>query len=66
LLTAARDSLRDNGTLGELIDAGYSARGRYESAERWAITDISPGAHGWLERLRDAGRRGGVIRALGD
>ncbi|MBO0856280.1 MAG: prephenate dehydrogenase, partial [Nocardia sp.] len=41
LLTAARDSLRDNGTLGELIDAGYSARGRYESAERWAITDIS-------------------------
>ncbi|MFF0499482.1 prephenate dehydrogenase [Nocardia aobensis] len=64
LLEAARDSLRDEGTLGELIDAGYSERDRYDTLRRWDITDIRPGDQDWLERLRDAGRQGGVIRSL--
>ncbi len=64
LLNAARDSLAADGTLGELADAGYSERDRYDTLERWEITDIHPGDHDWLDRLRDAGRRGGVIRRL--
>ncbi|WP_038550101.1 prephenate dehydrogenase [Nocardia nova] len=64
LLTAARDSLRADGSLGELIDAGYSERDRYDTLRRWDITDIRPGDENWLERLREAGQRGGVIRAL--
>lgn len=64
LLTAARDSLRAEGSLGELIDAGYSERDRYDTLRRWDITDIRPGDQDWLERLRAAGQRGGVIRAL--
>ncbi|MBF6065014.1 prephenate dehydrogenase [Nocardia terpenica] len=64
LLTAARDTLATNATLGELIDAGYSERDRYDTLHRWNITDIRPGDHNWLERLREAGQRGGVIRGL--
>ncbi|MEV5647797.1 prephenate dehydrogenase [Nocardia sp. NPDC052254] len=64
LLTAARDSLRSDGTLGDLIDAGYSERDRYDTLQSWDITDIRPGDEDWLERLREAGQRGGVIRAL--
>ncbi|WP_324192500.1 prephenate dehydrogenase [Nocardia transvalensis] len=64
LLGDARDHLADNGTLGELIDAGYSERDRYDTLRRWDITDIRPGDHDWLEKLREAGQRGGVIRSL--
>ncbi|MBF6173405.1 prephenate dehydrogenase [Nocardia blacklockiae] len=64
LLTAARDTLSADGTLGELVDAGYSERDRYDTLERWEITDIRPGDHDWLERLREAGQRGGVLRKL--
>jgi prephenate dehydrogenase len=64
LLGAARDSLAADGTLGELADAGYSGRARYDDLRRWEITGIRPGDHDWLERLREAGQRGGVIRTL--
>jgi prephenate dehydrogenase len=64
LLGAARDSLAADGTLGELIDAGYSERGRYDTLQRWDITDIRPGDHDWLEKLREAGQHGGIIRTL--
>ncbi|MCM6778525.1 prephenate dehydrogenase [Nocardia sp. CDC159] len=64
LLSDARDHLTTNGTLGNLIDAGYSERVRYDTLQRWDITDIHPGDHDWLERLREAGQRGGVIRDL--
>jgi prephenate dehydrogenase len=64
LLTDARDQLAARGALGELIDAGYSERDRYDTLERWEITGIEPGDHTWLERLREAGQRGGVIRTL--
>jgi len=64
LLGAARDSLAAQGVLGELIDAGYSQRARYDTLQRWEITDIRPGDQDWLERLREAGQRGGVVRTL--
>ncbi|MCX4093818.1 prephenate dehydrogenase [Nocardia sp. alder85J] len=64
LLTAARASLAADGVLGELADAGYSERNRYDTLDRWDITDIRPGDHDWHERLRAAGQRGGVIRRL--
>ncbi|WP_026343889.1 prephenate dehydrogenase [Nocardia sp. BMG111209] len=64
LLGDARDTLAADGTLGTLIDAGYSERNRYDTLEREDITGIRPGDHDWHERLRAAGQRGGVIRQL--
>ncbi|MET7773143.1 prephenate dehydrogenase [Nocardia sp. NPDC005366] len=64
VLGAARDNLREQGSLVDLIAAGHDGRMAYETAERWEITDIRPGDHEWLERMRDAGRRGGVCTAL--
>ncbi|WP_330251172.1 prephenate dehydrogenase [Nocardia sp. NBC_00565] len=64
VLSAARDRLREEDTLVDLVEAGHDARERYESARRWEITDIRPGDHDWLAQLRDAGRRGGVITKL--
>ncbi|WP_193125439.1 prephenate dehydrogenase [Nocardia brasiliensis] len=64
LLGAARDTLRADNSLAELVEAGHDARQRYETAQRWEITDIHPGDHNWLGKLRDAGQRGGVITRL--
>ncbi|GAB2651225.1 prephenate dehydrogenase [Nocardia goodfellowii] len=64
VLSAARDSLRDNGSLADLVTAGHDGRRDYETAERWAITDVRPGEHDWLEALRVAGQRGGVLTEL--
>lgn len=64
ILSAARDSLRTEGTLVDLVEAGHDARERYETTQRWEITDINPGDHNWLEQLREAGQRGGVITEL--
>lgn len=61
VLTAARDSLAETGSLAELTEAGHDARQRYETTQRWEITDIRPGDHDWLERLAQAGRSGGVL-----
>ncbi|WP_460697325.1 prephenate dehydrogenase [Nocardia thraciensis] len=66
LLGDARETLAARGALGELIDAGYSERDRFDTLERWEITGIRPGDHDWLEKLREAGQRGGVIRGLDD
>ncbi|NKY56184.1 prephenate dehydrogenase [Nocardia flavorosea] len=63
-LTEAREALSAHTSLDELTTAGHAARQRYESARRWEITDIEPGAPGWLEKLQDAGRTGGVITRL--
>ncbi len=64
VLSAARDVLAEDGSLTDLTEAGHDARQRYETAQRWEITDIRPGDHAWLERLHDAGRRGGIITHL--
>ncbi|OQQ35412.1 prephenate dehydrogenase [Prescottella equi] len=62
VLTRARAELADHGTLAGLVEPGFEARRRYEDRERWTITGIDPGSENWRERLRDAGRRGGVLR----
>nr|WP_281876770.1 prephenate dehydrogenase [Nocardia sputorum] len=64
VLATARDSLRDATSLADLVEAGHDARRRYESARRWEITDIRAGDRDWLEHLRAAGERGGVITRL--
>lgn len=64
ILTAARDSLRDTDSIAQLTEAGHDGRNDYDTFQRWAITDIRPGDHDWLEKLADAGRRGGVIESL--
>ncbi|MGK8502746.1 prephenate dehydrogenase [Nocardia asiatica] len=64
VLGAARDSLRAERSLADLVEAGHDARRRYESARRWEITDVRPGERDWLENLRAAGARGGVIARL--
>ncbi|MFI6043345.1 prephenate dehydrogenase [Nocardia sp. NPDC051321] len=64
VLGAARDSLRADNSLADLIEAGHDARERYETARRWEITDIHAGDHNWLANLRAAGQRGGVITRL--
>ncbi|QCQ93276.1 prephenate dehydrogenase [Rhodococcus sp. SGAir0479] len=62
VLNRARTELADRGTIADLVEAGHDARRRYEQRERWTVTGIEPGEDGWLEKLRDAGRRGGVLR----
>ncbi len=62
VLAQARAELSGHGTLAGLIEPGHAARLRYENRERWAIEGIVPGSENWLERMRDAGRRGGVLR----
>lgn len=62
LLTDARDALSDSGSTETLVTAGHAARLRYENLERWEITDVTVGEDGWVERMRDAGRRGGALR----
>ncbi|MGC0366379.1 prephenate dehydrogenase [Rhodococcus sp. 27YEA15] len=62
LLQDARTDLFENSSTATLVDAGHAARRAYDNHQRWDITDVSVGADGWIERMRDAGRRGGVIR----
>ncbi|TLF78422.1 prephenate dehydrogenase [Nocardia cyriacigeorgica] len=64
VLNGARDLLAEDGSLADLTEAGHDGRQRYETSERWEITDIRPGDQDWLERLREAGQRGGVITRL--
>ncbi|MEV0296510.1 prephenate dehydrogenase [Nocardia sp. NPDC050710] len=64
VLGAARDSLRAEGSLADLVTAGHDGRQDYDTAQRWEIRDIRPGDHNWLEQLRDAGLRGGVLTEL--
>lgn len=64
VLSNARSALADAASTEDLVEAGHAARKRYEEARRWAITGIAPGSDDWIERLRDAGRRGGALRAL--
>lgn len=62
VLTRARTELAAQGTVADLVESGHDARRRYERRERWTITGIEPGDDDWLAKMRDAGRRGGVLR----
>ncbi|MFD4293739.1 prephenate dehydrogenase [Rhodococcus sp. NPDC058505] len=64
LLTEARRALAESGSTETLVEAGYRARQRHDDLDRWDITGIEIGAPGWAEALREAGRRGGALRAL--
>ncbi len=59
VLRAAREQLA-NGSTGDLTRRGHAARTRYEQRRRHPITGINPGDDNWIERLREAGRQGGV------
>ncbi|GAA1054120.1 prephenate dehydrogenase [Dietzia natronolimnaea] len=64
-LTAARDSLAGEGTLGALVDEGHRARRAYERAQAVradAAVSVTPGAPGWLADLRAAGAAGREVR----
>lgn len=64
VLADARRAL-DADSLAALADAGHTARRRYEEQRPGTITGVVPGADGWLDELRAAGRRGAVLTALG-
>ncbi|WP_026919502.1 prephenate dehydrogenase [Gordonia shandongensis] len=54
-LTAARDALRDTGSVSVLVDAGHRARLAYEriaAAAPEPIVDVRVGEDGWAEELR--------------
>lgn len=63
-LGTARDSLASSGSLGPLVDHGNAARLAYEeaAASAGATAEVTPGAPGWLGRLREAGAHGRAVR----
>ncbi|NUP27500.1 MAG: prephenate dehydrogenase [Nocardia sp.] len=63
-LHEARTKLSGETSLADLTAAGHAARLRYEAAARWEITALVPGADGWLAKLQEAGRAGGVVTRL--
>lgn len=63
ILTAARDALQD-GSSATLVDAGNLARLEYENHRRWEIAGVDLGTDGWLDALREGGRKGGVLRQI--
>jgi len=63
LLTQARDSLANTGSVAELVEGGHAARMRYDSFGRPEILTVTIGAENWREELAAAGRAGGVIRS---
>ncbi len=63
LLSAARESLADKGSVAELVEAGHAARVRYESFSRPEIVTVTLGAEDWRAELAAAGRAGAVIRS---
>lgn len=67
LLTAARDSLRDDDELGALVDGGHLARAAYEASAAGTAEPVVvvPGSPGWLETARGAGAEGRAVRLGG-
>lgn len=63
LLTNARESLAQNNSVAELVEAGHAARTRYDSFSRPEIVTIFIGEENWREELAAQGRAGGVIRS---
>ncbi|AOW93739.1 prephenate dehydrogenase [Rhodococcus sp. WMMA185] len=64
LLQDARTQLSQQSSTATLVDAGHAARTTYENQETWEISGIVPGQAGWIDSMRDAGRRGGRLRRL--
>ncbi|MFC4606059.1 prephenate dehydrogenase [Rhodococcus kronopolitis] len=64
LLTAARTALVAETSTETLVLSGHAARLRYENLARAEITGVRVGEPGWERRMREAGRRGEVLRTL--
>ena len=62
-LAAARESLRDTGSLADVIGSGHGARVRLDELARHAISGIDFAAPDVMAQLRAAGRAGGALRA---
>lgn len=63
LLTKAKESLADTGSVADLVEAGHAARMRYDSFSRPEIITTVVGTDNWRAELAAAGRAGGVIRS---
>lgn len=63
LLRRSRDSLAAYRSVAELVEAGHSARKRYDNFPRSEVANIALGAPRWREQLAAAGRAGAVIRS---
>ena len=62
-LTAARDELRDAGTVHTVVEDGHRARTRWDAmraADPEPITDVTVGAPGWAAELRRQAHLGRV------
>ncbi|WP_168700272.1 prephenate dehydrogenase [Gordonia paraffinivorans] len=62
-LIAARDELRDHGTVEVLVDDGHRARTAYErlhAGDPEPITGVTPGEPGWQEEMRRQAHAGRV------
>ncbi|HEY5853083.1 MAG TPA: prephenate dehydrogenase [Aldersonia sp.] len=64
LLIAAQEKLAAEASTTELVAAGFAARRRYDERTRTDIVGITPGQPGWIQQLREAANRGGVLRTL--
>lgn len=64
MLQDARTELSDRSSTATLVNAGHQARALYDNQETWEITGITPGQDGWIDDMRDAGRRGGRLHHL--
>ena len=64
VLQTARAALASTRSTADLVESGHEARLRYDRMTRWDIVGITPGNDGWLDKMSDAGRRGGVLREL--
>ncbi len=63
LLRDARESLAGKGSVAGLVDAGHSARVRFESFPRPNFVTVVLGDGNWRADLAAAGRSGAVIRS---
>lgn len=63
LLGRSRASLADRSSVAELVEAGHSARVRYDNFPRSEVVTVVLGAENWREELAAAGRAGAVIRS---
>jgi prephenate dehydrogenase len=63
LLDRAREALRSQKPLSDLVEAGHAARIRYDSLSRPEIVTTVIGAENWRQELAAAGRAGGVVRS---
>lgn len=63
MLTNARTSLANQGSVADLVEKGHAARMRFSNFRRSQIVTIVVGQDGWRDELAAAGRAGGVIKS---